>query len=190
MAALPLRRDDAVPAKPVAVVATRTRSSRASSRTASGTSASPRTSPRQQSVAKPALVVVPRKRRWPAVVAGLAWTTLFVGLLGAAVFHTQLAERQLHIDRLERSVDEQRELFDELRYERAELRSPVRLAEAASAMGMERGDTGDFVRVTPEAVARQIAAAGSIDGGTSQVVIETDPLQQFRDVKAVTDGQP
>ena len=81
------------------------------------------------------------------------------------MFHTQLAERQLHIDRLERAVDEQRELFDELRYERAELRSPVRLAEAAGAMGMERGDTGDFVRVTPEAVARQIAAAGSIDGG-------------------------
>ncbi len=55
---------------------------------------------------------------------------------------------------------------------------------------MERGDTGEFVRITPEAVARQIAAAGAIDGGTSQVIIDTDPLQQFRDVKAVTDGQP
>ena len=149
-----------------------------------------RTQTRTQTIAKPALVVVAKKRRWPAVVAGLAWAGLFAGLLGAAVFHTQLAQRQLRIDRLEKAVDEQRELFDELRYERAELRSPVRLAEAAGAMGMERGDTGDFVRVTPEAVARQLAAAGAIDGGTSQVIIDTDPLEQFRDVKAVTDGQP
>ena len=149
-----------------------------------------RTQTRSQTIAKPALVVVAKKRRWPAVVAGLAWGGLFAGLLGAAVFHTQLAQRQLRIDRLEKAVDEQRELFDELRYERAELRSPVRLADAAGAMGMERGDTGDFVRVTPEAVARQLAAAGAIDGGTSQVIIDTDPLEQFRDVKAVTDGQP
>jgi hypothetical protein len=139
--------------------------------------------------AKPALVVVEHRRRWPAVIAGLSWAALFVGLLGAAVFHTQLAQRQLHIDRLERSVDEQRELFDELRFERAELRSPVRLAQAATAMGMERGDSGEFVRITPEALARQIAAAGAIDDGTSRVIIDTDPLEQFRDVKSVTDGQ-
>jgi hypothetical protein len=188
MSAMPLRRDtDPISAKPVAVVATRTRSSRSSARqptTAKPTVAKSRVA--KSTVAKPALVIVARKRRWPAVVAGLAWAALFAGLLGAAVFHTQLAERQLHIDRLERAVEEQRELFDELRYERAELRSPVRLAEAAGAMGMERGDTGEFVRVTPEAVARQIAAAGSIDDGTVRVIVETDPLQQFRDVKAVT----
>jgi hypothetical protein len=179
--ALPLRRDlEPTPIKHVQVVG-RTRSQRQQT-------ARPRT--RQQTVVKPTLVVVPRKRRWPAVVAGFAWFALFTGLLGAAVFHTQLAERQLRIDRLERAVAEQRELFDELRYERAELRSPVRLAEAAGAMGMERGDTGEFVSVTPEALARQVAAAGAIGGGTSQVIIDTDPLQQFRDVKAVTNGQP
>ena len=175
MSALPLRREFDAPSNKSVHVVARSRSSR---------------SARRQNVAKPALVVVARKRRWPAVVAGLAWAALFAGLLGAAVFHTQLAERQLRIDRLERAVDAQRELFDELRYERAELRSPVRLAEAAGAMGMERGDTGEFVRVAPEAVARQIAAAGAVDGGTSQVIVDTDPLQQFREVKAVTDGQP
>ena len=145
-------------------------------------------SPRQQTVVKPALSVVPRRRRWPAVIGALAWSALFVGLLGAAVFHTQLAERQLRIDRLDRAVAEQRELFDELRYQRAELRSPVRLAEAAGAMGMGRGDTSDFVGVAPEAVARQLAAAGTLDA-TSRVIVETDPLQQFRDVKAVTAGE-
>ena len=118
----------------------------------------------------------------------MLWAALFAGLLGAAVFHTQLAERQLRIDRLDRAVAEQRELFDELRYQRAELRSPVRLAEAAGAMGMGRGDTSDFVGVAPEAVARQLAAAGTLDA-TSRVIVETDPLQQFRDVKAVTAGE-
>ena len=103
--------------------------------------------PRHQTVVKPALAVVPKRRRWPAVVGALAWTALFGGLLGAAVFHTQLAERQLRIDRLDRAVAEQRELFDDLRYQRAELRSPVRLAEAAGALGMGRGDSSDFVRV-------------------------------------------
>ncbi len=145
-------------------------------------------SPRQQTVVKPALTVVPRRRRWPAVVGAMAWAVLFVGLLGAAVFHTQLAERQLRIDRLDRAVAEQREQFDELRYQRAELRSPVRLAEAAGALGMVRGDSSDFIRVTPEAVARQLAAAGTLDD-TSRVIVDTDPLRQFRDVKAVTAGE-
>jgi len=144
--------------------------------------------PRHQTVVKPALAVVPRRRRWPAVIGALAWAALFAGLLGAAVFHTQLAERQLRIDRLDRAVAEQRELFDELRYQRAELRSPVRLAEAAGAIGMVSGDSSDFVRVTPEAVALQLAAAGTLDA-TSRVIVETDPLQQFRDVKAVTAGE-
>ena len=101
------------------------------------------------------------------------------------MFHTQLAERQLRIDRLDRAVAEQRELFDDLRYQRAELRSPVRLAEAAGALGMGRGDSSDFVRVTPEAVAVQLAAAGTVDA-TSRIIVDTDPLQQFRDVKAVS----
>jgi hypothetical protein len=139
---------------------------------------------------RPDLVVIRRRRRWPAVLAALAWSVMFAGLLGAAVFHTQLAERQLRIDRLERAVATQRELFDELRYERAELRSPVRLAAAATAMGMQRGDVSDFVQVTPEQLARQLAATGAIDDRAVRIIIDTDPLDQFRDVKAVTAGRP
>jgi hypothetical protein len=139
---------------------------------------------------RPDLVVLQRRRRWPAVFAVFAWALMFAALLGAAVFHTQLAERQLRIDRLERAVATQRELFDELRYERAELRSPVRLAAAAAAMGMQRGDVSDFVEITPEQLARQLAAAGTIDDRAVRIIIDTDPLDQFRDVKAVTAGRP
>lgn len=139
---------------------------------------------------RPSLVVVERQRRWPAVLAGAAWAAVFAGLLGAAVFHTQLAERQLRIDRLDRSVAAERERFDDLRYQRAELRSPVRLAESALALGMHRGDASTFVSVAPEALARQLATAGPIDDRVVQIVIHTDPLDQFRAVKEVTEATP
>jgi hypothetical protein len=139
---------------------------------------------------KPALTVVPRRRRWPAVLVGLTWTLVFLGLLGAAVFHTQLAERQLALDRLDRQVTAERERFDELRYERAELRSPVRLATEASALGMRRGRASTFVSVSPDAVARQLAAAGPIGDHAVRIVLHTDPLDQFRAVKSVTGATP
>jgi hypothetical protein len=136
------------------------------------------------------LELVERRRRWPAFFAALAWTLVFLGLLGAAVFHTQLAQRQLHIDRLERSVATERSRFDELRYERAELRSPVRLAAAATALGMQRGDATQFVDVTPQMLAAQIATAGVVDDRTVQITTDTDPLDQFRAVKSVTERLP
>jgi len=145
---------------------------------------------RSKAAARPSLTVVPRRRRWPALLAGLAWSLVFLGLLGAAVFHTQLAERQLRLDRLDRQVAAERERFDGLRYARAELRSPVRLAGAASELGMRRGRASTFVSVAPEAVARQLAAAGPIDDNAVRIVIHTDPLDQFRAVKSVTEAAP
>jgi hypothetical protein len=143
---------------------------------------------RHATVARPELEVVPARRRWPAVLAGALWAAVSIGLLGAAVFHTQLAERQLRIDRLERAVVAERERFDELRYERAELRSPVRLAEAATALGMRRGESTEFLEVSPEALARQIAAAGAVDD-VALITTDSDPLDQYRSVKAVTGAQ-
>jgi hypothetical protein len=145
---------------------------------------------RSKPAPKPSLSVVPRRRRWPAVIAVIVWSLTFLGLLGAAVFHTQLAERQLRLDRLDRQVAEERERFDELRYQRAELRSPVRLAAAATELGMRRGRASTFVAVTSDAVARQLAAAGPIDDDAVRIVIHTDPLEQFRAVKSVTGDTP
>jgi hypothetical protein len=140
---------------------------------------------------KPALTLAAsRGRRWPALLGGFALLVVLAGMLGAAVFHTQLAERQLRIGQLERSVNDERERFDELRYRRAELRSPMRLAGAAGELGMVRGDTGTFVELDKWATARQLAAAGVIDNSSRQVIIDTDPLEQFSDVKRVSAGQP
>jgi len=145
---------------------------------------------RSAASSSPKLAVVQRRRRWPAFLAVVASIVVFLGLLGAAVFHTQLAERQLRLDRLDRAVATERERFDELRYERAELRSPVRLSEAAGALGMRRGDATEFLEVGPQMLARQIAAAGVIDDRAVRITIDTDPLDQFRAVKAVTDDVP
>lgn len=149
-----------------------------------------RVAARRARASRPSLKIVERRRRWPAVLAATAWTVVFLGLLGAAVFHTQLAERQLRIDRLERAVATERERFDELRHQRAELRSPVRLAAAAGALGMRRGDATEFLDVGPELLARQIAAAGVIDERAVQITIDNDPLDQFRAVKSVTELAP
>ena len=113
--------------------------------------------------ARPSLEVVPRRRRWPALLAGLASLLVFLGLLGAAVFHTQLAERQLTIDQLERQVQEERARFDELRRDRAVLRSPQRIADEATALGMVPGETSRFIQVDPMLLAIQLAAAGATD---------------------------
>ncbi len=139
---------------------------------------------------RPNLVVAPRRRRWPAIVTGLACAVVLLGMFGAAVFHTQLAERQLRIDRLERQVALERERYDELRHERATLRSPGRLAEEAGALGMVRGDATHFVDADPMVLARQLAAGGFPDDTTRLIIVHTDPLGQFRDVKSVSEGQP
>ncbi len=145
---------------------------------------------RRARAAGPRLRVVPRRRRWPALVVGTIATVLLAGMLGAAVFHTQLAERQLRIDRLERGVAAERDRFDELRNERATLRSPQRIASEAERLGMVRGDTATFVEIDPMALARQIAAAGVVDEQVARLIEDDDPLQQFRDVKSVSAGQP
>ncbi len=140
---------------------------------------------------RPELVVVPgRRRRWPAVLGGMILVGVMAAMLGAAVFHTQLAERQLEIDDLERSVQAERDRFDELRHDRAVLRSPQRIADEATALGMVRGETSRFITVDPMELAVQLAAAGPTDGRTTSAIEDDDPLDQFRDVKSVSVGQP
>lgn len=139
---------------------------------------------------RPDLTVVGRaRRRWPAMLGGFVLVIVMVAMLGAAVFHTQLAERQLTIDELERQVQAERERFDELRHDRAVLRSPQRIADEADGLGMVRGETSKFIAVDAMQLAIQVAAAGPTDGRTTSVIDHDGPLDQFRDVKSVSAGQ-
>ncbi|TVR25306.1 MAG: hypothetical protein EA389_09045 [Ilumatobacter sp.] len=144
--------------------------------------------PGRASVGAPKLTVVPARRRAAGFVATLSF--LIVGLmLGAAVLHTMLAERQMHIDRLERSVAAAEDRFDVLRRQRAELRSPTRLATEARNLGMVPASVTEFVDVDPHTIAMAIAATGqpSTDGVRIQ---RAEPLDQFVLVKRVTNEAP
>lgn len=135
-------------------------------------------------------LVFHRRSRLPVLLLGLTVLVLLASLLALAVFHTQLASRQLQINQLEQEARDERERFDELRHRRAELRSPGRLSEGADRLGMVPGSTSDFVEVDQWRLAQQIAAAGVLDDSARLIVIDTDPLEQFSDVKRVSAGQP
>lgn len=130
-----------------------------------------------------------RRTRLPMFVFAMASVVVLAGLLSLAVFHTQLASRQLQINNLEQQARDERERFDELRNKRAVLRSPGRLSENAERLGMVAGATSDFVEVDKWKLAQQIAAAGVLDDSARLIVIDTDPLEQHSDVKRVSAGQ-
>ena len=132
------------------------------------------------------LHVVPR-RRLAANFAALAVVLLGVLMLSAVVLHTQLAERQRQIGRLEQQVEVQHELFDILRQQRAVLRSPTRLASESSRLGMYAPPDSDFVAVDPWIVAQMIAATGSTET-LNGLLIDGDALDQVRRVRAAQAG--
>lgn len=138
------------------------------------------------------LTVVPRRRRFASFAISLT-VLVSVVMMGAVLLHTRIAERQLEIDRLERSVREAQEEFDVLRSRRAQLRSPTRLAEAATALGMAPGEESRFVPIDPMTLAITIARTGEmpisdeiVPGSNSRL----EPLDQFRLVKSVSSEAP
>lgn len=152
----------------------------------------PATAPVATAPTHPQLAVVPRRRRVAWFAVGL--TVLVSAVMMAAVLlHTRLAERQLEIDRLERDLRTAQEDFDVLRAERAELRSPTRLADRARDLGMEPGSESEFVPVDPMTLAITIARTGETPI-TDEIVVGADarlePLDQFRLVKSVGSEAP
>lgn len=142
--------------------------------------------------ARPQLSLVPRRRRfaWFAVTVTVLISAV---MMGAVYLHTQIAERQLEIDRLDRSVRVAQEEFDILRAQRAELRSPTRLSERASALGMAPGRESEFAEIDPMTVAITVARTGELPF-SDQIDIESnarlEPLDQFRLVKEVSAETP
>lgn len=140
------------------------------------------TAPQRSPVARPV-----RGRAAGALV--LTAVAAIILMLGAAVLHVQLAERQFRIDTLAREVRAEQARFATLRSERAELRSPNRLADAARRLGMNPAQPTEFVEIDPMDLARTIAASGQlpIEGSTLQ---GANPLDQFRTVKILRSQTP
>ena len=121
-------------------------------------------------------------------------TTLFSAVMIAAIgLHTRLAARQLDIDELERAVRDEQELYDVLRSQRAELRSPTRLAAAAAELGMEPGRETVYLEVDPMVLAVTIARTGELPVGADTDIggnARLRPLDQFRLVKSTSAEAP
>lgn len=137
-------------------------------------------------VVVPKLVVVPRRRRAVGL-AVVVSTMVGSAMLGAAAFQTQIARRQVAMDQLDSEISSQRETYDDLRRQRAELRSPARLAQIASSTGMvsARDNRIDTLDVSILVAVRQ--STGGLD--RDQLDDGTTLLERFRVVKALTDGK-
>ncbi len=113
--------------------------------------------------------------------------------MGAVLLHTRIAERQLEIDQLDRSMRQAQEDFDVLRAERADLRSLTRLSAEATELGMHPAAEGDFIAIDPMVLAVTIARTGEVPI-TGEIVLGStarlEPLDQFRLVKAVSSEAP
>lgn len=132
---------------------------------------------------RPDLAVVPARRFAVGYLAMLSMV-LAVLLFGAAFLHTHLAERQYELDRLERGVRTAQDQFDHLRRQRAELRAPNRLGDAARALGLEPARQTEFIGVESWALAQAIASAGRLPSSYDADHLE-GPLDQFRITKAI-----
>ena len=133
----------------------------------------------------PQLTVVPRRRRTARLVAFAAFLTTSL-MLGAAAFQTQLARRQVELDRIDRQIRAARNDFDDLREQRSELRSPERLATSGAAIGMTAATKTEFIEIAPEVVAEvQQSAGGVFDPGAEAM----DPVfEEFKVVKSIAGG--
>ena len=71
-----------------------------------------------------------------------------VALFAAVVFHVQLAQGQLELDRLERQTVAAREQYQQLRLQYAQQSSPAAVVHRATALGMVRaGDVPTYLTV-------------------------------------------
>lgn len=145
---------------------------------------------------RPALRAVPARRRLAGFVVIVTFVIATL-MMGAVLLHTMIAERQLEIDRLDRGVRAAQADFDVLRAQRAELRSPTRVAELATGLGMVPGSESEFVEVDPMRFAEAIATTGVVPIGDqatadleTAIGLDLAPIEQFLLVKRVSGVRP
>lgn len=133
----------------------------------------------------PQLQVV-SSRRQAVRLAAVLGAALFVLLFGVTAFQTRLAQNQLEIDRTDDQISIERERYDQLRLERAELLAPERLMTQAAALGMVPGSSTEFVAVPSRTVAEIAVSASGIP--ESERRQRSDPFEEYGEVKAMVDG--
>jgi len=130
-----------------------------------------RTSPRETSrdATRPDLRIVPQPE--PTAVShrstlsklSMFVVTLSVFIILVIVFQATIAEQQLRLDRVSNDLRMAETHYDNLRQQRAELLSPVRLREEAMMLGMYQGMTAKFVEVPADIVASVMISTANMD---------------------------
>ena len=133
------------------------------------------------------LTVVRRQRRAANLVMVIG-LVLFLLMLASAALQTQLFHRQVTIDTLDRKIRAAHEQYDELRRERAELRSPGHLVEQAIAMGMTPALRTNFVEIDPDIIAL-LQRSGATEGSTGEPTV-AEEFAKYAWVKAQAGGAP
>jgi len=136
---------------------------------------------------RPQLALVPRRRRTARLIAAVC-IPVFALMLGAAAFQTQLASRQVQLDAVDREIREAYDQYDTMRRERAELRSPGRLAVEAAAIGMVPATQTQFVALDPDVIATVQRNGVAPDVADTTGIGEE--FQQYADVKAQSGSAP
>lgn len=136
---------------------------------------------------RPRLVVVERGSRlvWVISLSALGLCCL---LFFTAILRTELAEQQLKLDGLNRSVVMARDHYNDLRHERAFLESPGRLSSEAAKLGMKPAGNARFVAVDPAVVASVLASTGDLMDRVAEEA--TSPLDEFGRIKSEVDSTP
>jgi len=133
------------------------------------------------------LTLVERPRRTGAKAFGFALVVVGSLFLVTAM-KTQMAERQMRIDRLNSDIIRARNNFDKLRAERARYQSPAYLTERAAALGLVPSTETKMVPVS-SAIAVEVASGmGKVDSDV--VASKASPLDQFGKMKRTVGDAP
>jgi cell division protein FtsL len=132
-----------------------------------------------------AMVPRPRGRRFTGL-AVVVSVVIGLAMMGAAAFQTQLAQRQVELDRLDQDIRQSKAHYESLRRQRAELRSLARLGEVAAANAMVPAGDSEVREIDADVLAVVAMATGDLDPAVLGDGRST--LDDFREVKAAMAG--
>ena len=117
----------------------------------------------QRNTAKPQLRVVQPVARSKFSKVTLVIFALTSVLAFIVIFQTVIAEQQLQLDKVSTDVRLARQHYNELRQQRAELRSPDYLRAQAIILGMWPGSGAKFEEIPADVVTMVLASTGDMD---------------------------
>ncbi|MBM3717709.1 MAG: hypothetical protein FJW53_01895 [Actinobacteria bacterium] len=111
---------------------------------------------------RPILTIVESRTSagWKLAVCVVVAATCLLGVVG---LQARMAQRQMHLDKINSDIIRARRHFDTLRARKAELQSPTHLIARAHQIGLVPGVLQRVVEIPPDVAAQVVATTGKID---------------------------